>query len=188
MAYKKNDAKNVTSAKPKVGGAVFVAPLETPVPKDAKAELNEAFKNLGFVSTEGLKNNNTASTKDTKAWGGATVNTTQTEKTDKFQLELIESLNVDTLKFVYGEDNVTGTLETGIAIKAGAEEAATQILVVDMILKDGILKRIVVPLAKLTEMGEIVYNDEDSLGYDVTITAFLDGDGGSHYEYIAKKG
>lgn len=188
MAYKKNDATNVTSAKPKVGGAVFVAPLGTPVPKDAKTELNEAFKNLGFVSTEGLKNNNTASTKDTKAWGGATVNTTQTEKTDKFQLELIESLNVDTLKFVYGENNVNGTLETGIAIKVGVEESETQVLVVDMILKDGILKRIVAPLAKLTELGEINYNDEDSLGYDVTIAAFLDKDGFSHYEYISKKG
>lgn len=188
MAYKKNDATNVTSAKPKVGGAVFVAPLGTPVPKDAKTELNEAFKNLGFVSTEGLKNNNTASTKDTKAWGGATVNTTQTEKTDKFQLELIESLNVDTLKFVYGENNVNGTLETGIAIKVGVEESETQVLVVDMILKDGILKRIVAPLAKLTELGEINYNDEDSLGYDVTIAAFLDNDGFSHYEYISKKG
>ena len=97
-------------------------------------------------------------------------------------------MNVNTLKFVYGEDNVTGTLETGIAIKAGAEEAVTQIMVVDMILKDGYLKRIVIPLAKLTEMGEIVYNDEKSLGYDVTISAFLDGDGGSHYEYISKKG
>lgn len=188
MAYKKNDAKNVTSAKPQIGGAVFVAPLETPLPTDATAELNEAFKNLGFVSDEGLKNNNTASSKETKAWGGATVNSTQTEKTDKFQLELIEALNVDTLKFVYGDKNVTGTLETGIKIKAGAEESATQILVIDMILKDGILKRIVVPLAKLTEMGEISYNDEDGVGYDVTISAFLDGDGGSHYEYIAKKG
>ena len=59
MAYTKNDAKNVTSAKPKVGGAVFTAPLGTPVPKDATSELNEAFKNLGFVSEEGLKNNNT---------------------------------------------------------------------------------------------------------------------------------
>ena len=188
MAYTKNDAKNVTSAKPKVGGAVFTAPLGTPVPKDATSELNEAFKNLGFVSEEGLKNNNTASTKDTKAWGGATVNTTQTEKTDKFQLEFIESMNVNTLKFVYGEDNVTGTLETGIAIKAGAEEAVTQIMVVDMILKDGYLKRIVIPLAKLTEMGEIVYNDEKRLGYDVTNSAFIDGDGGSHYENISNKG
>ena len=33
------NAKNVTAAKPKVGGAVHRAPLGTPLPTDAKSEL-----------------------------------------------------------------------------------------------------------------------------------------------------
>ena len=33
------NAKNVTAAKPKVGGAVWRAPLGTTLPKDAKSDL-----------------------------------------------------------------------------------------------------------------------------------------------------
>ena len=38
------DATKVTAAKPKVGGAIWRAPLGTPLPTDAKNELDKAFK------------------------------------------------------------------------------------------------------------------------------------------------
>ena len=44
------DAKNVTAAKPKVGGAVWRAPLGTTLPTDAKTALDKAFKSLGYIS------------------------------------------------------------------------------------------------------------------------------------------
>ena len=85
MAENKNDVTKVTTAKPKVGGAVFVAPLKTALPEDAKSELDAAFKNLGYISEDGIKNENTATTEDIKAWGGAVVNSSQKDKTDKFK-------------------------------------------------------------------------------------------------------
>ena len=50
------DAKNVTAAKPKVGGAVWRAPLGTTLPTDAKTALDKAFKSLGYISSDGLTN------------------------------------------------------------------------------------------------------------------------------------
>ena len=71
------NVNNVTSAKPKVGGAIFSAPLGTPLPTDATTDLNAAFKPLGYVSEDGLVNENTASSENLKAWGGDIVDTVQ---------------------------------------------------------------------------------------------------------------
>jgi hypothetical protein len=180
------DVQNVTAAKPKVGGAIYSAPAGTPLPTDATTKLNNAFKALGYISEDGLVNENTASTENLKAWGGDIVDTVQTEKTDTFTYTLIESLNIDVLKEIYGADNVSGDVATGITIKANSKELTQHCVVFEMILKGGVLKRIVIPSGKVTEVGEITYADAEMVGYETTLNAFPDATGNTHYEYIKK--
>ena len=179
-----NTTAYVTAGTPKVSGAVFRAPIGTTLPSDATTALGEAFVGLGYVSDGGLTNTNSPSTTDIKEWGGSTVLTIQTEKPDTWKAKLIEALNVEVLKTVYGSSNVTGTLETGITVSASADEAEEFIYVFEMVLRNGVMKRVVLPDAKITAVGDITYVTSDAVGYDVTWTAMPDASGNTHYEYI----
>lgn len=181
-----SNVANVSTAKPKVGGAIYSAPLGSTLPTDATSTLDSAFKSLGYISEDGLKNENSPESESIKAWGGDTVAVVQSDKPDVFKYTLIEATNIDVLKEVYGDDNVAGTLSTGIEIKANAIELEEHCLVIDMVLKGGVLKRIVIPNGKVTEIGEISYADADAIGYETTLQAVPDTDGNTHYEYIKK--
>ena len=183
-----NTVSNVSVGKPRVGGAIFAAPLGTTLPTNATSDLDTTvFKSLGYVSEDGVTNSNSPSSEKKKAWGGDTVLNLQIEKPDDFKFNLIESLNSDVLKFVYGDDNVTGDLTNGIAITANGDDATEHVLVIDMIMRGGVLKRVVLPQAKVTAVEDIKYSDEDAVGYGTTVSAMPDGDGYTHYEYIQTK-
>ena len=178
-----NTAANVSAGKPKTTGAIYVGDVGTPLPTTANAALNEAFSCVGYISDAGVTNSNTRTSETVQAWGKVDVLTTQTERKDVFGFKMIEVLNVAVLKAVHGADNVSGTLADGITVNVNADELEYHSWIIDQILTNGVLFRTVIPSAKITELADIVYNDNEPIGYDVKITAVEDSAGNFHYEY-----
>ena len=181
------NVSNVSTGKPKVTGAVYRAPKGTTPPTDATTALSASFKELGYVSEDGVVNNNAPDTENVKAWGGNTVLVLTNEKTDEWTLTLIEALNEEVLKTIYGDSNVTssgsGTSRT-TTVKATADQLPDAVYVIDMVLKNSAIKRVVIPVGSLSDLGEIAYKDDEPIGYEITITALPDSTGVTHYEYI----
>ena len=174
--------ENVSLGKPKIGGSVYRAPIGTTLPTSADATLDAGFLPMGYVSEDGVVNSNSPSAETIKEWGGDIVKVLYTERPDEFKFTMIESKRVDVKKAVYGQNNVTGTLSSGIttSVKIDAPESGSW--VIDMV-EGNTLKRIVIPDAAVTELEDINYKDDEVIGYGVTLTAVTDSTGVSHYEY-----
>ena len=182
-----NKAKNVSTSSPKVTGAIYYAPLGTALPTDAKTALNVAFKGVGYISEEGVTRSQSRNSNDIKEWGGGVVATVQTEYKESFKFKMIETLNDLVQKAVYGDANVTGNLDgtttASMTVKHNALEPVANAWVIDTVMLDGTLSRIVVPNAKITELGDLAYKKDSAIGYDVTLSAMLDANGNTSYDY-----
>lgn len=179
-----NTASNVSTGKPNISGAVFRAPLGTTLPTDATTALDAAFVCLGYVSDTGLENENEMDVSAIKAWGGMIVYRSLTELNDNFKLTLIESENVDVLKAVYGDSNVTVGQDGTIHVAVKADDPAEAVWVFDLALRGNKAKRIVIADGAITSRETITYNDSDAIGYGVTVSAYPDATGKTHEEYL----
>lgn len=179
-----NTATNVSTGKPNISGAVYVAPLSTTLPTDATTALDAAFVCLGYVSEDGLENNNELDVSEIKAWGGNIVYRSLNGLDDTFSLSLIESENVDVLKNVYGDANVTVDANGNVTINIVAEDPQEKIWVFELAMRGGRAKRIVIPDGAVTARETITYNDSDAVAYGITVSAYPDSTGKTHVEYL----
>ena len=179
-----NTATNVSTGKPNVAGAVYVAPLTATLPTDATTALGADYTCLGNVSEDGLENANEMDVSDIKAWGGNIVYRSLNGLTDNFSLALIESENADVLKNVYGDSNVTADLDGNLTVNIKAEDPQEKIWVFEIALRGGRAKRIVIPDGAITSRESITYNDSDAIAYGITVSAYPDANNVTHKEYI----
>ncbi|WP_396909508.1 hypothetical protein [Mycolicibacterium sp.] len=184
-----SDVKNVYAAEPLATGSVLVAPLGTALPTSAVATLDEDFVDLGYVGEDGFTETAERNTDEKKAFGGDTVKVLQTEYNHSFQFVLLESLNADVLKAVYGASNVTvtpadATHGVQISVKKNAKKLPHMSWVIDT--TDSELNaryRNVIPDGQITELGDVTIVHSDTIAYEVTVKCFKNGSGDYVYTY-----
>lgn len=181
-----NTALNVSTGKPRVTGGIYRAPIGTALPTDADTALDNAYISLGYIATDGVTHSFELDSGEYRAWGGDLVMAYLNSKTHRFAFGMIEVLNPEVHKTIHGTANVTGTLATGISIVADGKDMTEYVYVIELMLRDGALSRIVIPDGKITELGDVVYQDADAINFPVTVTAQADDSGNAYYEYIKK--
>ena len=163
--------------------------VDTAAPTDASTALDAGFNALGYVGEDGLTEATERSTDKVRAWGGDTVKVLQTDFAVTYTFTLIETLNGDVLKAIYGDGNVTTTAASSSkgalhAVKINSETLPRKAFVFEV--KDGEARiRIHVPNGQITEVGEVTYSDSEVVGYAVTVEAFRDETlGGNAFKYV----
>lgn len=179
-----NTATYVSTGKPRLTGGVWVASRTATIPTDAISPLSSDYRCLGYVSEDGVSNSNELDTSEIKAWGGNIVYRSVNGMDDTFVLALIETGNVEVLKAVYGDNNVSVDADGNISVNVVAEEPQELIWIFEIVLRGGKAKRIVIPDGAITSRDEITYNDSDPIAYKITVSAYPDAAGKTHAEYI----
>lgn len=177
-----NDASFVGVGKPKVGGAVYIAPIGTTAPTDATTALDDAFELLGYISEDGVTITEERDSDTLAAWGGDTVRTLQTSYTETFTFTPIE-VNPVVARAEYGDDNVEVTAGK-MTITHNSAQVAEKMIVIETVPNDATVDRFFVPRAQLTEKGDQVLNDSDPMGRECTFTALPDASGNTAYEFL----
>lgn len=181
-----NNSANVSVGKPMAAGGIYAGDTTLTPPTDATSALPTGLAGLGYVSDDGLTNGIEMDSETIQAWGGDTVLTISTSRTETFSWTFIET-NEEVLKQVYGPDNVTVTGDN-IAVVHNSKALPRQLYVFEILMTGDKVKRIVVPNSQITEVGDVVYVDGEPIGYEVTLSCYPDGEGNTVYEYIAAIG
>lgn len=172
-------------AKPvNVTGGIKFAPINTVTPTDPTSVLNAAFKELGYVTEDGLKLSHDASDDKIKVWGGVTIRTIRSDYSATITGTLLSTLDVDVLKTVFG-DNQVQQKSGFIAIKHTSDIAPEKVYVIET--KDastGGRKRYVVPKGQITVSGDVNLSHKEITGFEVTIEALADKDGVCYWEFV----
>lgn len=165
----KNDKDNVSFGKPCAIGGVYYAPLGTPLPKDAKTPLAEAYKCLGYISEDGLTNSTDTDTTEVKEWGGATVLKEISSYSETYQFAMLE-IKADSMKLRYGADNVTESAGS-LHILHGMPKDEHYVVVFEIMLTGNRKQRLVLPDASVVEYDDITYSAGGPITYSVTLSA-----------------
>lgn len=163
------NSKNVRVA---VTGAVYVGPTDATPPTDATTPVDDTYRDLGYVSDDGVTESRERSTNQIRAWQkGALVREVTTESSMQYSFRLIET-SKETVELFYGSE----VDETGAVKIDPSQSGGRQSFILDVLDGDEEI-RVHVKEAEVSEVGDIAYQNGEAIGYEVTLTCYPDDNG-----------
>jgi hypothetical protein len=186
-------SKILVGAPDRVTGAIMAAPVGSTLPTNATTAPDAAFDDLGYISEDGLSLSQASSWETIRDWGGDQVRKFLSDFTGTLSWTFLET-NDDALEAMYGAANVTVTAAGAsagklTAVKLNATEPVSKAWIFNMadsVAPGGDVARkvrIVVPIAQITERGDLSFSKNAAVMYPVTLEAYPDASGNSAYIY-----
>lgn len=177
-----NNTANVSAGKGVKGGYIYSAPVGTALPTDIETKLDNAFKVLGFISEDGITISVEEDSSDLVDMNGDVMDSTYSNRAETLAFTLAE-IKAGTFKQEHGSLNVTD--ENGlITIKHNGDNHESNSYVFELLLKDGRRWRMVVPNAKLSELGDLTISSSELCQREITLKCAVDTAGNTIYDYI----
>lgn len=168
----------------KTTGAVLDAPIGTPIPVDITSTINTAFKDSGYVSSDGVSLTTDYSTKDITEANGAAVRHLLESFNGEVKYTELE-MSERALRRAFGDEAVTVTPAatahgTQIKVAIGPVLPAARSWILK--IKDGAVKiMIVLPRGQAIPPDEITFQSAEAIKLPITIKCEPDANNKSIY-------
>jgi hypothetical protein len=176
---------------PRVSGSILWGPTTATLPTTSYAVLDGGaggLKDLGFADDNGLKQRETRTNTDVFVWGGDLAGTLQTQYDRTMTFRLMQFRNVEVLSAAYGISNVSVTPATTLQGKEIAVKLNPQLMDTRAWVFDGFynanLVRIVIPIGRVTTIGEVDMTHKTYMTIECTLKAYPDSNRNHGYLYI----
>lgn len=156
-------------------GVAYVAPTGSTAPTDSTTAVAAAFKNLGFVSEDGLTEGVNISTSEIKAWDGSTIRKVISGSEKTFKVKCLEAGNGNVIDLFYTKPTITvATGKSTVAVKTPVRDLRA--FIIDVV--DGSAhRRFYIPSGEVTDRSDVPYKNSEGIAYEFTITAYPDSSG-----------
>jgi hypothetical protein len=178
----------VQAPSPNVQGGVWRAPASTtPLPTDSIAALPAAFVSLGYTDDDGVTRREDRPNTKQYAWGGQLVASLQEHYAVTFTFKLLQVIHPEVLKATHNDSNVTTTPATTTTGTLTTTLLNPLINLNSVFVIEGFYQlatmRLVLPIARITMLGDFKITHKSLSVYDVTLEAFPDNTGNFVYQY-----
>ena len=164
------------------GGYAFRAPIGTPLPTSPTAELDQAFVEVGLISSDGIVFSRSETTNTHRDYADKVIYTDSTERTETAKITYVET-SPTVLEEYNG--NATGSADSFYSDRDGGH--TSYVYVFEAVIGDSMLKRTVCPNGKVTSVDDLTQAPGNLLGYPCTYTFAYDETAGfTVREYYAK--
>jgi len=168
-------------------GGLYVAPFGTELPDDVDAPLDEAFKNLGYISADGVSITIDSATSPIEVWGGDEIGSLRDTYSIEYSMQLYQVLSPEVNAALFGDDNVateeaTETLGNRMRVLLNSKLPPRMSLVIDSFYENKAIRH-VAQIAQLSDLGDITLVHNEALRLEPTWRVLRGTDGNHVIQY-----